>query len=94
MELMQFNWLMDRGALRFDPAAKALSIDYTRYHAAVADLLREILALQDKGDPKTAEAFIARWSRWDENVHGALAAKMRAQQPVRYRMFTYAALGE
>jgi hypothetical protein len=94
MELMQLNWLLDRGALSFDPAAKALSIDYARYHAAVADLLREVLALQDEGDPKTADAFVARWSQWDESLHGVLAAKMRERQPVRYRMFTYAALGE
>ena len=94
MQLMQFNWFLDRGVLRFDPAAGRLHIDYSRYHAAVADLLREVLALQDRGDEAAADAFILRWTGWDEALHGRIAAAMRAQQRYRYRLFTYAALGE
>lgn len=95
MQLMQFNWMLERGVIRLDPATAALTIDYAGYHATIADLLREVLALQDRGDPGASEAFVARWSRWDERVHGALAARMRGgPQGFRYRMFTYAALGE
>lgn len=94
MQLMQFNWFLDRGALRFDPASATLSIDYGRYHEAVESLLREVLALQDAGDPARAEAFITRWSRWDEELHGRIAEKMRDQQRYRYRLITYSALGE
>ena len=57
-------------------------------------LLREVLALQDAGNPAKSDAFIKRWSTWDEAVHGRLAAKIREQQRYRYRLFTYAALGE
>ena len=94
MQLMQFNWFLDRGVLRFDPASQRLSIDYGRYPQAVEALLREVLALQDAGDPARADAFITRWARWDEALHGLIAANMRAQQRYRYRLFTYAALGE
>ena len=58
----------------------------------MTDLLREVLALQDRGDERAADAFITRWSDWDEALHGRVAAAMRAQQRYRYRLFTYAAL--
>ena len=92
MQLMQFNWFLDKGVLRFDRDAQRLAIDYGLYHRAVADLLREVLALQDRGDEAAADAFIARWSRWDEALHGRLAAAMRGEQRYRYRLFTYQAL--
>lgn len=93
MQLMQFNWFLDRGVLSFDPRGGRIAIDYRRYHRAVADLLREVLALQDRGDPAAADAFIARWTSWDEARHGRIAEAMRAQQRYRYRLFTYDALG-
>jgi hypothetical protein len=94
MQLMQFNWFVDRGVLRVDPASRRLSIDYGRYPAAVEALLREVLAVQDAGDPARAQAFVTRWANWDEALHGRIAANIRAVQRVRYRLFTYAALGE
>lgn len=62
------------------------------YHDAVRDLLKEVLALQDGGDRAAAAAFITRWGGWDDNLHGRLAAAIRAQQPYRFRLFDYAAL--
>ncbi len=94
MQLMQFNWFLDRGVLRFDPATARLSIDYARYSAAVEALLREVLAVQDAGDRARSDAFITRWATWDEQLHGRLASNIRAQQRYRFRLFTYAALGE
>ncbi|HYD14719.1 MAG TPA: hypothetical protein VEC11_17865 [Allosphingosinicella sp.] len=92
MQLMQMNWFLENGVLRFDPASQRLSIDYGRYREAVTGLLREVLALQDRGDSAAADAFIARWSRWDDNLHGRIAANMRSQQRYRYRLFLYQAL--
>ena len=92
MQLMQMNWFLDHGVLRFDPASQRLSIDYSRYREAVTGLLREVLALQDRGDRAAADAFIARWSRWDDALHGRIAANMRAQQRYRYRLFDYEVL--
>ncbi len=80
--------------LRFDPASGRLPIDYARYHPAVEALLREVLALQDAGDPKRSDAFIRRWSNWDGKLHGRVAATMRDNQRYRYRLFKYAAMGE
>ncbi|MDQ4086772.1 MAG: NUDIX hydrolase [Pseudomonadota bacterium] len=90
MQLMQFNWFLERGVLSSDPASQRLAIDYERYPQAVTDLLREVLALQDRGDEAAADAFITRLMRWDEALHGRLAERIRAQQRYRYRLFTYA----
>ena len=94
MQLMQLNWFLDRGVLTFDPATGRLAIDYGRYPEAVEALLREVLAIQDAGDPARADAFIERWSQWDDRLHGRLAEAIRAEQRYRYRLFTYGALGE
>jgi hypothetical protein len=93
MQLMQWNWFLDRGVLKFDPATARLGIDYDRYHEAVRDLLKEVIALQEGGDPAAAAAFVDRWGTWDDGLHGRIAANIRAQQRYRYRLFTYAAEG-
>ena len=92
MQLMQWNWFLDRGVLRFDRSTGELSIDYAKYHDAVRDLLKDVLALQDSGDKAKVTAFIDRWGTWDENLHGRVAATIRAQQQSRFRLFEYAAL--
>ena len=94
MQLMQFNWFLDRRVLTFNPASGKLSIDYGRYQDAVTDLLREVLAIQDAGDQARTHAFIERWSSWDDNLHGRIASARRDTQRYRYRLFTYGALGE
>ncbi len=94
MQLMQFNWFLDRQILAFDAETGRLSIDYDRYHDAVAALLGEVLAIQEAGDPAMSDAFIRRWSIWDEALHGRVAAALRGQQQYRNRLFEYAALGE
>ena len=48
--------------------------------------------LLERASGAAADAFITRWSRWDDNLHGRIAANMRAQQRYRYRLFLYEAL--
>jgi hypothetical protein len=92
MQLMQWNWFLDRGVLRFDPATAKMSIDYGRYPEAARDLLKEVLSLQDSGDKLRVIAFIDKWGTWDDRLHGRIAAAIRDQQRSRYRLFQYAAL--
>jgi hypothetical protein len=94
MQLMQWNWFLDRKVLAFDPATAKLSIDYDRYHEAVRDLLKQVIAIQEAGDAAAATAFIDRWGKWDEALHGKVAANIRAQQRYRFRLFEYSALGQ
>ncbi len=94
MQLMQWNFFLDRGVLAFDPAAGALRIDYARYPEAVRALLAEVLAIQHAGDRERAEEFVRRWTSWDDAVHGAIASKMRATERHRFVDVRYSALGE
>jgi hypothetical protein len=90
MQLIQWNWFMDRGLLRF--ADGRLQINYARYPAAVESLLREVLALQRSGDRDAAEAFVTRWTTWRADLHEVIAARMRATERYRFNLVTYEAL--
>ena len=92
MQLMQFNWFMDKGLLRFEDGA--LQIDYEKYPDAVSSLLKEVLAIQHSGDRARANAFVDQWTHWDEDLHVVLAEKMKQAEKYRFRLVTYEALGE
>ncbi|NIO27229.1 MAG: NUDIX hydrolase [Candidatus Latescibacteria bacterium] len=94
MELMQFNYFLERGLLEFSTETDKLGIHYDRYHDVVATMLEEVLALQYKGDKAAAECYIERYSSWDENIHGRLAESMRRTERYRYAMVKYGILGE
>lgn len=90
MQLMQWNWFMDRGALRFEDGR--LRIDYRRYPEAVTSLLREVLALQRAGDRVRANAFVDRWTEWRSDLHEVIAQLMRESERTRFTLVTYEAL--
>ncbi len=92
MQLIQWNWFMDRGALRFENGR--LRIDYRRYPEAVTSLLREVLAIQRAGDRARANAFVDRWTNWDPALHEVIAQRMRESERTRYTLVTYEALDE
>jgi hypothetical protein len=90
MQLMQWNWYLDRGLLTLEDGR--LVIDYDRYHDAVQSLLREVLAIQSAGDPRRAEAFVDRWTTWSPSVHGAVAQRLAAAPGGGFRLVRYGAL--
>ena len=94
MQLMQWNWFLDRGVLTFDPATRRMRIDYGKYPGAVTALLAQVLEIQAAGDRDRAEAFIAKWTTWDPAVHEPVAQAIRESLPFRYSLYRYAALGE
>ena len=94
MQLMQWNFFLQNGLLSFDPATKTLQIHYEKYHDVVGKMLERTLAVQYAGDKAASDKFIDEYSQWDENLHGVIAANIRAQQRYRFRLFTYAALGD
>lgn len=94
MQLMQFNWFLDQGLIRFDERARRLEIDYSRYHSVVDSLLEEVLAIQYAGDLVRARAFMERWTGWRPDLHDVIAATIRDSQRFRYVLMRYAVLGE
>jgi len=94
MQLMQWNFYLENGLLSFDPATKLMRVHYDKYHEVVGKMLEKTLAVQYEGDKAASDRFIDQYTKWDENMHGVIAANIRAQQRYRYRVFKYAALGE
>ena len=94
MQLMQWNFYLENGLLSFDPATKTLRVHYDKYHDVVGKMLEKTLAVQYEGDKAVSDQFIDQYTQWDENLHGVIAANIRAQQRHRFRVFNYAALGE
>lgn len=90
MQLIQWNWFMEHGALRFEDGR--LSIDYRRYPEAVTSLLRDVLAIQRAGDRAGASAFVDRWTAWTPELHEVIAARMRDSERTRYTLVTYEAI--
>lgn len=94
MQLMQWNFFLENGLLTFDNATKTLHIHYDKYHDVVGKMLAKTLNVQYDGDKAAADKFIDQYTSWDDNLHGVIAANIRAQQRYRFRLFKYAALGE
>jgi hypothetical protein len=94
MQLMQWNYFLEHGLLTFDRDTKLLRINYDKYRDVVRDLLERVLRVQYEGDKATADRFIDEYAKWDESLHGAVAASIREHQRYRFRLFKYAALGE
>jgi zincin-like metallopeptidase len=94
MQLMQWNFYLQNGLLSFDQTTKTLRINYDKYHEVVGKMLERTLAVQYAGDKAASDKFIDEYTQWDDNLHGVVAANIRAQQRYRFRLFKYAALGE
>ena len=94
MQLMQWNFFLENGLLSFDPGTKTMRIHFEKYHEVVGKMLEKTLAVQYAGDKAGANAYIEQYTKWDDNLHGVIAANIRAQQRYRFRVFKYAALGE
>ena len=94
MQLIQFNWFLDKGLLQADPKTARLTIDYSKYPETVASLLKEVIALQESGDKAATAAFFDKWTEWKPELHEKLAKRISDAQGARWRLVRYAALGE
>lgn len=90
MQLIQWNWFLDKGLLSFEDGK--LAIDYALYPETVSSLLAEVIDLQYRGDRDAANRFVEAWTVWNEDLHGVIAAAMREAEDSRYRLVTYEAL--
>ena len=94
MQLVQFNWFLDKGLLRADPTTARLTVDYGRYLQTIESLLKEVLRLQYAGDKSAVDAFFEQWTTWTPQLHDKLAEKVSAAQGARFVIVKYGVLGE
>jgi len=94
MQLMQFNFFMEYGLLEPGAESGLLVINYDRYHEAVTELLRQVLQVQYAGDYKLAREFVARWSYWDDKLHGSIAESINNAGGYRRTLVRYDALNK
>ena len=92
MQLMQMNYFLEHGLLRFEGDGARLHIDYGAYDSVVARMLKDVLQIQSDGDSEQAAAFIERYTAWQPELHEKLAARMRDTAQYRYTMVKYKAL--
>jgi hypothetical protein len=93
MQLVQFNWFLDKSLITADPKTARLTIDYAKYPQTVTSLLAEVLKLQASGDKAATAAFFERWTKWGD-LHEKLAARIRDAQGARWRLVRYGAMYE
>lgn len=96
MQLAQLNVFLERGLLSVQTTADGprLQLNSERYAAVVEELLAEVLELQAAGDATAAGLFFDRWTTWTDELHEAIAVRVRAAETSRFRLVKYAALGE
>lgn len=78
-DIMQFNYFVEHGAVKFDAASGRYRIDFTTLPGAIESLARELLEQEATGDRARAEAWFERYGKIPAELNAALA---RAQVPV------------
>ena len=94
MQLMQWNFFLENGLLNFDADSKTLRINYDKYHEVIGKMLAKTLSIQYEGDKGAADKFIDQYTMWRDDLHGVIAANIRARQRYRFRLFLYTAVGD
>jgi hypothetical protein len=79
--LMLDNYFLEQGALW--QGDDGLRLDHDRVWEVTVAMLGEVLALQDRGSRADSNAYIERWTVWDER-HEAIAARIRAAERYRF----------
>jgi hypothetical protein len=87
--LMEANYFLERRVI--EPDGGRLNIRYGLLDDAVEAMLREVLEIQSRGSRASADAFIERYSTWDER-HESIAAAVRAVEGHRFLRTSYAVL--
>lgn len=70
--LVQFNWMMERGAIRHDPATGRFGVDLRQLIDANRDLATRILTIQAQGDYAAAGALLGQYGTIGPEMRAAL----------------------
>ena len=69
---LQFNYLTDEGAFKYDPGTKTFSVDPARVKEAVRKLTHDLLTLEAKGSYDDAKAMLDKYGVVRPEMQGAL----------------------
>jgi hypothetical protein len=70
-EMMEFNYLSERGAIHRNPNGR-YAIDYEKIPTAVADLAKELLEIEATGDRPRAENWFRKYHDMPEDLKASL----------------------
>jgi hypothetical protein len=70
-EMMEFNYLAERGAIRRNANGK-YAIDYEKMPGALADLTKELLEIEATGDRARAEKWFVKYDTMPEELKASL----------------------
>ncbi|MEZ4386494.1 MAG: peptidase [Candidatus Krumholzibacteriia bacterium] len=70
---IQFNYLLEHGAIVHDAATGKFSVDFDRFQPVIELLLNELLVMEARGDYAAAQAMIARYAQMPAVLSEALA---------------------
>ena len=73
-EMMEFNYLLEKGGVARDPETGRYAIDLTRIPVAIVSLAKELLEQEASGDRARVEAWFAKYDRMPDDLAKALAA--------------------
>ena len=72
-EMMEFNYLSERGAIRKNANGR-YAIDYQKIPGAIADLTKELLEIEATGDRQRAENWFKKYHDMPEELKASLRA--------------------
>ena len=72
-EIMQFNYLVERGAITRDSATGLYVIDFSKMPDAIASLAKELLEQEATGDKARVDAWFTKYGNMPPDLAAALA---------------------
>jgi len=73
-EMLEFNFLVEQGAISRDPKTGRYGIDFTKIPGALATLTRELLQIEANGNRRRAEVLFVKYGAMPPDLKSALAA--------------------
>ncbi|MFZ5515837.1 MAG: dipeptidyl-peptidase 3 family protein [Candidatus Zhuqueibacterota bacterium] len=71
--MIQFNYLMEKGAFQFNEATRRFSVDQSKVKDAIKSLANALLTIQARGDYSGAKDFYSRYGTMTDVMASALA---------------------
>jgi hypothetical protein len=72
-EMMEFNYLTEKGAITRDASTGKYVIDFAKMPAGIASLAKELLEIEATGDRGRAERWFAKYDKMPATLKAALA---------------------